>query len=69
MTFTQTSGILLWRSKDSRWTRSVSPAEDINNIMDYMIVFVPLRPDAGVFFMSVIIRVEVKYTHAKRKGS
>ena len=47
---------------------AVNPAEDINIIL---IVFVSLRLyDAGAFFMSVtIIRVEVKNTHAKRKGS
>lgn len=31
----------------------VNPAEDINNIKVYVIVFVPLRLDAGVFFLSV----------------
>ncbi len=46
---------------------AVIPAEDINNIL---IVFVSLRLyAAGAFFLSVITSVEVKYTHAKRKGS
>ena len=52
----------LRRQQVSFWL--VSPAEDINNFL-YLIVFVLLRLDAGAFFMSVlIIRVEVKNTHA-----
>ena len=45
----------------------INPAEDINIIV---IVFVPLRLFAAeVFFMSVSSSVEVKNTHAERKGS
>ena len=45
---------------------SVIPAEDINSI-DCFCAFASL--DARVFFMGAIISVEVKNTHAKRKGS
>jgi len=42
--------------------QTINPAEDINNLFDCFCVSVSF--DAGAFFMSVIISVEVKYTHA-----
>ena len=41
---------------------TIIPAEDINNLLDCLCVSASF--DAGIFFMSVIISVEVKYTHA-----
>ena len=41
---------------------TINPAEDINNLFDCFCVSASF--DAGIFFMSVIISVEVKYTHA-----
>ena len=55
--------ILLWRSEDSRWVMARKSCRGHQQF--YLIVFVLLRLDAGAFFMSVlIIRVEVKNTHA-----
>lgn len=63
LTLQALSVILLWRSEDSRWVLARKSCRGHQQF--YLIVFVLLRLDAGAFFMSVlIIRVEVKNTHA-----
>ena len=64
LTYKALSVILLWRSEDSRWVLARKSCRGHQQFL-LLIVFVLLRLDAGAFFMSVlIIRVEVKNTHA-----